>query len=246
MPGSEPSYIAYSPARERNSVKANLPEPSIALAPRTSAERAARYVRRLIFDGHLHPFDRVPQVEVAAALGISRIPLREALIALEREGWVTIEPNRGAFVNALDEAAVRDHFELYGLTFGLAARRAIERDPETLVAELETLAGAAALQDDVTEFGRLAVAFHEAIVDASASPRIRVVLRAISTLIPGNFFAIVPNSIGIEREGLVDLLATIRRRDADATCDEYLKLMRLQADQVVLLLQERKLFDVSG
>jgi DNA-binding GntR family transcriptional regulator len=227
-------------------VKANLPEPSIALAPRTSAERAARYVRRLIFDGHLHPFDRVPQVEVAAALGISRIPLREALIALEREGWVTIEPNRGAFVNALDEAAVRDHYELYGLTFGLAARRAIERDPESLVTQLEALARAAAQEDDVAEFGRLAVAFHEAIVDAGASPRIRVVLRAISTLIPGNFFAIVPNSIGIERQGLVELLATIRRRDAEATCREYLKLMRLQADQVVLLLEERKLFDGSG
>ena len=227
-------------------MKANLPEPSISLAPRTSAERAARYVRRLIFDGHLHPFDRVPQVEVAAALGISRIPLREALIALEREGWVTIEPNRGAFVNALDEAAVRDHYELYGLTFGLAARRAIERDPESLVTQLEALARAAAQEDDVAEFGRLAVAFHEAIVDASASPRIRVVLRAISTLIPGNFFAIVPNSIGIERQGLVELLATIRRRDAGATCREYLKLMRLQADQVVLLLEERKLFDGSG
>jgi DNA-binding GntR family transcriptional regulator len=216
------------------------------LAPRTTAERAARYVRRLIFDGHLHPFDRVPQVEVAAALGMSRIPLREALIALEREGWVTIEPHRGAFVNALDEAAVRDHYELYGLTFGLAARRAIERNPNALVAELETLAAAAAQEDDAAEFGRLAVAFHEAIVDAGASPRIRVVLRAISTLIPGNFFAIVPNSIAIEREGLNDLLTTIRRGDADATCGEYAKLMRLQADQVVLLLEERKLFDGQG
>jgi DNA-binding GntR family transcriptional regulator len=216
------------------------------LAPRTTAERAARYVRRLIFDGHLHPFDRVPQVEVAAALGMSRIPLREALIALEREGWVTIEPHRGAFVNALDEAAVRDHYELYGLTFGLAARRAIERNPDALVSELETLAAAAAQEDDAAEFGRLAVAFHEAIVDAGASPRIRVVLRAISTLIPGNFFAIVPNSIAIEREGLNDLLTTIRRGDADATCGEYAKLMRLQADQVVLLLEERKLFDGQG
>jgi DNA-binding GntR family transcriptional regulator len=223
-----------------------LPEPSLALTPRTSAERAARYVRRLIFDGHLHPRDRVPQDDVAAALGISRIPLREALIALEREGWVTIEPHRGAFVNALDEAAVRDHYELYGLTFGLAARRAIERDPDGLVAELETLARAAAREDDVAEFGRLAVAFHEAIVVAGASPRIRVVLRAISTLIPGNFFAIVPNSIAIEREGLLELLTTIRRRDPEATCYEYSKLMRLQADQVVLLLEERKLFDVPG
>jgi DNA-binding GntR family transcriptional regulator len=234
--------MSRSAAAATASTPRRLPEPSLALAPRTTAERAARYVRRLIFDGHLHPRDRVPQDDVAAALGISRIPLREALIALEREGWVTLEPHRGAFVNALDQAAVRDHYELYGLTFGLAARRAIEREPDALVAELEALARAATDEDDVAEFGRLAVAFHEAIVDAGASPRIRVVLRAISTLIPGNFFAIVPNSIPIERDGLNALLATIRRRDADATCDEYVKMMRLQADQVVFLLEERQLF----
>jgi DNA-binding GntR family transcriptional regulator len=236
--------MSRSAAEATASTPRRLPEPSLALAPRTSAERAAQYVRRLIFDGHLHPRDRVPQDDVAAALGISRIPLREALIALEREGWVTLEPHRGAFVNALDEAAVRDHFELYGLAFGLAARRAIERDPDALVAELEILADAAAHEEDAAEFGRLAVAFHNAVVTTAASPRIRVVLRAISTLIPGNFFALVPNSIPIERKGLDALLTTIRRRDADATCAEYLKMLRLQADQVVLLLEERQLFDV--
>ena len=238
--------VSRTAAEASDSPSRRLPEPSLALTPHTSADRAARYVRRLIFDGHLRPRDRVPQDDVASALGISRIPLREALIALEREGWVTIEPHRGAFVNALDEAAVRDHYELYGLAFGLAARRAIERDPDTLLEELSALFAAAEHEDDVAEFGRLALAFHEAIVDAAASPRIRVVLRAISTLIPGNFFAIVPNSIAIEREGLVELLATIKRRDAEATCYEYSKLMRLQADQVVLLLEERKLFAVPA
>jgi DNA-binding GntR family transcriptional regulator len=213
---------------------------------RTSADDAARYIRRLIFDGHLRPHDRVPQDDTAAVLGISRIPVREALIALEREGWVTIAPHRGAFVSELDEAAVRDHFELYGLTFGLAARRAIERDADALCAAVEPLVRAAADEDDAERFGDLAVAFHEAVVDAAASPRIRVVLRAISTMVPGNFFALVPNSVPIERDGLVALLAAFRARDVVRAPDEYLDMTRRQADQVVALFEERELFGGRG
>jgi DNA-binding GntR family transcriptional regulator len=212
---------------------------------RTSAEEAARYIRRLIFEGHLRPHDRVPQDDTAAVLGISRIPVREALIALEREGWVTIEPHRGAFVNALDEAAVRDHYELYGLTFGLAARRAIERvDRGTLADELAPLVEQVQQCEAVNDpdgFNRAAVAFHDAVVAAAASPRIEVVLRAISTLVQGNFFAVVPGSMPIEREGHVALLDAFRRGDAEAAAAEYTRVMRRQADQVVALFEARAL-----
>jgi DNA-binding GntR family transcriptional regulator len=208
---------------------------------RTSAEEAARYLRRLVFDGYLHPHDRVPQDDVAQVLGISRIPVREALIALEREGWVTIAPHRGAFVNELDEAAVRDHFELYGLTFGLAARRAIERGVDTLLPQLETIVRDARTDDDPERFERFAVAFHAAVVDAAASPRIRVVLRAISTLVPGNFFVLVPNSIPIERDALVALLDAFRAHDADRAAREYTTMTSRQADEVVALFNVRRL-----
>jgi DNA-binding GntR family transcriptional regulator len=219
-----------------------LPLPAAELGERrTSAEEAARYIRRLVFDGHLHPHDRVPQDDVARVLGISRIPVREALIALEREGWVTIAPHRGAFVNELDEAAVRDHFELYGMTFGLAARRAIERGVDSLLPKLETIVRDARTDDDPERFERLAVAFHAAVVEAAASPRIRVVLRAISTLVPGNFFVLVPNSIPIERDGLIALLDAFRAQDADRAAYEYTTMTSRQADEVVALFEARQL-----
>jgi DNA-binding GntR family transcriptional regulator len=217
-----------------------LPAPELG-ERRSSAEEAARYIRRLMFDGHLRPHDRVPQDDIAGVLGISRIPVREALIALEREGWVTIAPHRGAFVNVLDEAAVRDHFELYGMTIGLAARRAIERGVDARLAELETIVRDARTDDDPERFERLAVAFHAAVVDAAASPRIRVVLRAISTLVPGNFFVLVPNSIPIERDGLVALLDAFRAHDAARAAHEYTRMTSRQADEVVGLFETRQL-----
>ena len=85
------------------------------------------YIRRLIFDGVLREGDRVPQDAIAEQLGLSRVPVREALLSLEREGWVTIKPHRGAFIGALDESVVRDHYELYGHVYSFAARRAAQR-----------------------------------------------------------------------------------------------------------------------
>src|ERR1700681_724882 len=106
-------------------VKIGLPAADGPILRRSSGEQAALYIRRLIFDGELRPGARVPQEEIAQTLGISRIPIREALIALEREGWVTIEMHRGAFITAINVQAVRDHYELYGLLQGFAVRRAL-------------------------------------------------------------------------------------------------------------------------
>src|SRR3954447_26746631 len=112
-----------------------LPSPG-QLVRQSSGDHAAMYIRRLIFEGRLRPGERIPQEQIAQALGVSRIPVREALIALEREGWVTIEMHRGAFINALDEQAVRDHYELFGLVYSFAARRARTRGGDGLVDRL--------------------------------------------------------------------------------------------------------------
>src|SRR5438270_13880879 len=90
------------------------------LTRRSSGDEAALLIRRMIFDGELRPGERVPQDDVAAMIGISRIPVREALIALEREGWVTIEMHRGDFVNALDVRSVGYSYALFGLVNVLA------------------------------------------------------------------------------------------------------------------------------
>src|SRR6476659_7780767 len=94
---------------------------------RSSGDLVAVHIRSLIFNGELRQGDRMRQDEIAQRLGVSRIPVREAIIALDREGWLTITPHRGAFVHGLDEDSLRGHYELVGLVYGLAARRAVAR-----------------------------------------------------------------------------------------------------------------------
>ena len=222
---------------------ANEPLPSPGFPARqSSGEHAAVYIRRLIFDGRLRPGERIPQEHIAQALGVSRIPVREALIALEREGWVTIEMHRGAFVNALDEQAARDTYELFGLVYGFAVRRAIGRAKSELGDRVSDIAARLARTDDPDEMARLTIAFHVAVVDAAASPRIKVVLRAMSGLIPGNFFALVPGAIDVERQGLAHIARAVSDGDAATASEGYERMMRWQGELVVQLFGDRGLF----
>ncbi len=216
------------------------------LVRRSSGDEAALVIRRMIFDGELRPGERVPQDDVAAVLGISRIPVREALIALEREGWVTIEMHRGAFVNALDARSVRDHYELFGLVYGFAARKAIDRAGPELAEHLGDVMAACEATDDPVEFGRHASAFQATVVNAAESPKVKVLLRAMSALVPGEFFALVPDAVGVWRRRFAAVLRAVRRSDGDAAAAEFAKAMRAIGEKVVAVFEERGLFEPAN
>jgi DNA-binding GntR family transcriptional regulator len=229
-----------APAGERPARRPRT-RPSDRIVRTSSGEHVVRHIRRLIFEGDLKPGMRVPQDEIAEHLGVSRIPVREALIALEREGWVTIELHRGAFINALDERAVHDHYELYGLFFGFAAERALDRSGPELLARLDVLQAQIAATDDPEELSPLFIAFNRAVIEGAASPRIEALLRAMSTLVPGNFFDAVPDSIAVEKAGMRTILRALRRGDGAKAAAEYQRMMRRIGDQVARLFNERGL-----
>jgi DNA-binding GntR family transcriptional regulator len=215
----------------------------VTLARRSSGDEAARTIRCWIFQGELRPGERVPQDRVAEELGISRIPVREALIALDREGWVTIELHRGAFVNALDERAVRDHYELLGVVYGYAVRQAsLHRDDasdEVLVAiedQLRRATTAGAL------YG-LAVSFHAAIVAAARSPRIRALLRAMPPLVPGDFFDVVGDALERQRDALLAIGSAIRAGDSHSASRRYLEMTARNTQLMVEVFRTRGLFE---
>jgi DNA-binding GntR family transcriptional regulator len=224
----------------------SLPEPPASLRRQGSGEQAALYIRRLIFDGELRPGMRVPQDQIAQRLGISRIPVREALITLQGEGWVTIELHRGAFINALDHDWVHDHYELYGVIYGFAAQKATERYGSALAQELMPILAALNKAADPHEVTELAIAFHAKVVDAADSPRLKVMLRGMSGMVPGDFFELVPGGIEIERKGFDRITRAIGRGEGDRACDHYILLMQRQGQQVVKVFEDRGLFARKG
>lgn len=90
----------------------------------TRSDDAIDRLRDAILDGTYAPGTRLVQEELAASLGISRIPLREALRRLEGEGLVVISPNRGAIVRPLLTKDIVDLFDVRLALESLALERA--------------------------------------------------------------------------------------------------------------------------
>src|SRR5262249_59318784 len=90
----------------------------------TSTTAAADALRDAIVDGRLQPGERLRTVALAESLNLSRTPVREALVQLEREGLVEIVPRRGAVVRAFANEDLLDLYEVRAVLEAAAARRA--------------------------------------------------------------------------------------------------------------------------
>ncbi|MEV6985691.1 GntR family transcriptional regulator [Sphaerisporangium sp. NPDC051017] len=77
-----------------------------------ASQRVADTLRKQILSGGLTPGARIMQEEVAASLGSSRLPVREALRILEAEGLVVLKPNSGAWVSKMDLAECQATYKL--------------------------------------------------------------------------------------------------------------------------------------
>ena len=90
-------------------------------------DAATTQLRDMILAGNLPPGMRLRQVDLAGRMGISRTPLREALMKLEQEGLLTLLPRGGVRVLELDAAGAVELYELREVLDGLAARLAAQR-----------------------------------------------------------------------------------------------------------------------
>ncbi|MFD0905055.1 GntR family transcriptional regulator [Actinomadura sediminis] len=142
---------------------------------KSTVELVSDELRAAIMYGSLEPGDQLGEAELAARLGISRGPLREAMQRLVQEGLLVSEPHRGLFVITLDEGDVEDVY-LARLAIERAAGKLImERNRGEAVARLtDALEGLveAARERDRDKMSDADQAFHEVLVSASGSQRL--------------------------------------------------------------------------
>jgi DNA-binding GntR family transcriptional regulator len=179
------------------------------VARRSVSEEVADHIRQLVFTGELRDGERVPQREIAEALGVSSVPVREALASLQREGVVTIEPNRGAFINGLDAQVMREQFYIFGRIYGLAARVATERAEPAFAAELTELARRIGAERDPDALLPLSIEFEMNIVDRGGSKRLRALISPFARIVPGNFYVTIPGSADATRRGVAEMAQAI-------------------------------------
>lgn len=142
------------------------------------ADKARDMIRTAILEGHIRPEERITIEGIAAQLGISRTPVREALKALESDGIIKLLPYRGAVVQRLQRAELDDRYSVRAAIEALAAERACLRQGrdlgEILAANQRKLTDRIgnATPDDLDAASDLAAInadFHNAILQASGS-----------------------------------------------------------------------------
>ena len=131
--------------------------------------RVATELRRGILTGRRRPGDRLIEDRLSEEMGVSRIPIREALRTLAAEGLVDIQPRRGASVADISRESARDLIEVRATLEGLNARLAARHHEPGIVGELRQVlaqGNRAARSRSVEDLVRLNGEFHDKLAQA--------------------------------------------------------------------------------
>jgi len=145
-------------------------------------ERVASDLRKAIVGGQLRPGDKISDARVAADMGVSRAPVREAIRRLAAQGLVREEPRRGAFVASLSRSSIAEIYDCRRALEGLAARRVAE-DPDTAVRELRSVLaemGKIARRGNQDEMAAIDQHFHSRLCDLAQNASLNRLYAQIS------------------------------------------------------------------
>jgi DNA-binding GntR family transcriptional regulator len=202
---------------------------------------AAAHIREVILSGQVAPGTQLRLAPLAERIGASVTPVREALLLLARDGWVTLEPNRGFRVAPIRRGDLVDAYLIYGHASGLLVERAAAKLDEAHIAALRAVdAEIHSLQvpppgsslDAHQAAETLNYRLHGLIYAAADSPRLTWFVTAASNFVPRRFWGMVPGWYKHNRNGHTSIIDALEARDgAKAT-----RLMHEHIEQAEALL----------
>jgi len=140
-------------------------------------DRISESIRDSIIEGKLEPGARLAEPEVAQQLGVSRTPLREAFLQLEAEGFLTVNPRKGAVVSELSLKDAEETYQIKVALEALAAKLATKSISEYEIKKLKEFNEkmrkiANSSKKDYKYFLELNADFHQTINDASGNEKL--------------------------------------------------------------------------
>ncbi len=204
-------------------------------------------LRDEILDLAMAPGSPIDEVQLAERFGVSRTPVREAIVRLAGEGLITTLPNRSTFVAPIDYLNLHTYFDalvlMYRVTTRLAAENHTVRDLEEIRARQSEFAAAVEAQDALAMIATNA-AFHTAVADAGRNAhfagffnRLLDQGRRILRIYYNAFEDRLPQAFVDEHEAMID---AVERRDSAAADD----LARIHGEQIAEKVHS--LFKIGG
>jgi DNA-binding GntR family transcriptional regulator len=204
-------------------------------------EEATRYLRDALVSGAFQPGQRMAVEELARQLGVSAMPVREALVALANEGLLEVLPRRGFRVARIRRRDIADVFRVHAFVAGLLAEAAAPIiTPETIgelrriQAEVDRLSRQRLrLAERSAQVEELNFLFHRTINQVPDADRLRWFLRAATRYVPRHFYESIPGWLETTVHDHPELIAALEAHDA-ATAREITERHVAQAGELVV------------
>jgi len=182
-------------------------------------EQVYEFLRKELTEGKLIPGSSVNLTELSEQLGISKTPLRDALIQLEAEGFVTIAPRRGIYVNTLTLDEIRHIYEIVGsleTTALLSVFDKLDKFHTDRMRQLNDAIKTALEQQDYGTYYERNIDFHNAFLELSDNePLLRIVMTMKRRLYDFPRRGYISEWEQSNCEDHVHLIAAIEKGDAD-------------------------------
>lgn len=191
-------------------------------------DQVVTYIINQVMTGKLRTGDRIDRNEIVRDLGLSRVPIQEAVVQLEHDGILSTRYHRGAFVSRFDEATVSEHHELYGILNGIASARCATNPTPRILAHLDDTLRILRATKDTRSFQEACWVYRDAINEEYAGPRLQATIRAGKSFAPSEFWLSYPKAKTDFLAGYEAETAAIHARDPEAarsTCVERADLM---------------------
>jgi DNA-binding GntR family transcriptional regulator len=203
------------------------------------------HVVNLVLTGKLRSGDRVDRNEIANDLGLSRVPIQEAVVQLEHDGILSTQYHRGAYVERFDESVVREDHELYGLLSGIASARAAVDGLPRILDQLAALTDVMRGSKESRAFQEAASQFRRVINDEYAGPRLQAAIRSSQTFMPRAFWRSYLNHDEMLPSYEAET-AAIRRHDPDSARAACVERSAVMAKVTIGELVRRRVFRPAG
>ncbi|HVB77619.1 MAG TPA: GntR family transcriptional regulator [Candidatus Nitrosotalea sp.] len=170
-------------------------------------------LRQAILSGVLKPGQQLRQDALADSLGVSRLPVRSALLQLASDGLIVMRAHRGAIVSTLSGTQIKQIYEARRVLETYALRQAIANMTPERLAALETLADQLDATESGEEFVEARFAFYDKLYGTDGNPVISSLIERLRNDV-GRYWLRRRVAHGHEPEHS-RLLGYVRRRDAD-------------------------------
>ena len=205
-------------------------------------DQVVAHIINLVMTGRLRTGDRIDRNEIVHDLGLSRVPIQEAVVQLEHDGILSTRYHRGAFVARFDEATVAEHHELYGIMNGIASARCAASPTPRILAHLDDTLRAIKAAKDTKSFQESCWAYRDAINDEYAGPRLHATIRAGKSFAPTEFWLGYPKAKDDFLAGYEAETAAIHAHDPDGARQACIERADRMAQIMVAELTRRGVF----